>query len=108
MRHQCIDRSNGILHWKDIIDILWGIAEGLERIHADGKIHINPHGGNLLADEKNTSEVRISDVVLNGPCYYQPGPGQIFGVLPYITPEVLRGENYNTASDILYIHLTLL
>ena len=100
MSHQCIDRSNGILHWKDIIDILWGIAEGLERIHADGKVHKNLHGGNLLVDEKNTTEARISDVGLYGPCDIQHENNQVYGVLPYIAPEVLRGENYSAASDI--------
>ena len=36
--YQYLDRSNGILSWSDIIDTLWGIAGGLERIHAEGKI----------------------------------------------------------------------
>ncbi|EXX68696.1 Ssk22p [Rhizophagus irregularis DAOM 197198w] len=59
--YQYLDRSNGILSWRDMIDMLWGIVRGLERIHAEG---------------------------------------QIYGVLPYIAPEVLRGENYTPASDI--------
>jgi len=35
-------------------------------------------------------------------CYtdYQRGEGEIFGVLPYVAPEVLRGEKYTQASDI--------
>ena len=32
--YQYLDHSNGILSWRDIIDTLWGIAGGLERIHA--------------------------------------------------------------------------
>ena len=79
--------------------MLWGIAEGLERIHADGKVHKNLHGGNLLVDKKVYIGTRISDVGLHGPCDRHEN-NQIYGVLPYIAPEILRGENYSTASDI--------
>jgi serine/threonine protein kinase len=79
--YQYLDRSNGILSWRDIIDILWGIAEGLERIHAEGKVHKNLHGGNLLVDEKSTTDTRVSDVGLYGPCHLQSS-NQIYGVLP--------------------------
>ena len=48
--YQYLDRSNGVLSWKDIIDMLWGIALGLERIHSEGKVHGNIHGGNLLVE----------------------------------------------------------
>jgi len=87
-----------------MIDMLWGIAGGLERIHAaKGKVHGNLHGGNLLIeDEKISTDARIGDVGLHGPCYYDENKSlnQKYGILPYIAPEVLRGENYSTASDI--------
>ncbi|PKY38843.1 kinase-like protein, partial [Rhizophagus irregularis] len=101
--YQYLDRHNGILSWKDIIDILQGIVRGLERIHIEGKIHRNLHGGNLLIkDEKITTDARICDVGLYGPSYNlkNKSSNKIYGVLPYVAPEVLRGENYNTASDI--------
>src|SRR6266542_3968533 len=68
--YQHLDRYNGILSWKDIIDISRGIAEGLEKIHAEGKFHKNIHGGNLLVDEKVVTDTRVGDVGLYGPCYY--------------------------------------
>uniref|UniRef100_U9TTA7 Protein kinase domain-containing protein n=1 Tax=Rhizophagus irregularis (strain DAOM 181602 / DAOM 197198 / MUCL 43194) TaxID=747089 RepID=U9TTA7_RHIID len=82
--------------------MLWGIAGGLERIHAEGKIHGNLHGGNLLIeDEKISTDARIGDVGLHGPCNNEnKSSNQIYGVLPYVAPEVLRGENYSPASDI--------
>ncbi|PKY53119.1 hypothetical protein RhiirA4_471163 [Rhizophagus irregularis] len=46
--YQYLDRSNGILSWINIIDTLWEIARGLKKIHAEGKVHRNLHGGNLL------------------------------------------------------------
>ncbi|RIA92040.1 kinase-like domain-containing protein [Glomus cerebriforme] len=98
--YQYLDRSNGILSWRDIIDILWGVAEGLEKIHAEGKVHKNLHGGNLLVDEKVTIDTRVSDVGIHGPCSENKSSNQIYGVLPFIAPEVLRGENYTASSDI--------
>jgi serine/threonine protein kinase len=97
--YQCLDRSKGVLSWKNIIDRLSGISGDLERIHAEGKVHRNLHGGNLLFDCA-TGNVRISDIDLYGPCHENLSPNQIYGVLPYTAPEVLRGENYTTASDI--------
>src|ERR1044071_9879196 len=99
--YQYLDHCNGILPWRDIIDMLWGIAGGLERIHDEGKIHGNLHGGNLLVeDEKVSTDARISDVGLHGPCNYEnKNSNQIYGVLPYVAPEVLRGKSYSTKSD---------
>src|SRR6266496_6344889 len=101
--YQYLDSSKGFLTWKDIIDILWGIAEGLEKIHAEGKVHRNIHGGNILVDEKAVTDSRVSDVGFYGPCcYYDKDEtlNQIYGVLPFIAPEVLRGESYRAASNI--------
>ena len=92
--------TNGILSWTNTIDTLRGIAKGLERIHADGKVHKNLHGGNLLIeDERVSTDARIADVGLYGPCNRQEND-QIYGVLPFVAPEVIRHKNYSTASDI--------
>ncbi|CAB5386676.1 unnamed protein product [Rhizophagus irregularis] len=57
---RCLDRSNGILFWRDMIDMLWGIAGSLERIHSEGKVHKNLHGGNLLIEDKKISSMLLS------------------------------------------------
>jgi serine/threonine protein kinase len=105
--YQYLDSHNGILPWRIIMNILRGIAEGLKKIHIKGKIHKNLHGGNLFIDEEitDTGDVgivaRIGDVGLYGPCYHEnKNSDQIYGVLPYIAPEVFRGESYSAASDI--------
>ena len=88
--YQYLDHSNGILSLKDMIDMLWRIAGGLKKIHAEGKVHKNLHGGNLLIeDEKISTDARIGDAGLYGPCYVEnKNSNQIYGVLPYIAPEV--------------------
>src|SRR6266480_3939902 len=85
--YQYLDCSNGILSWINMIDTLRGIAGGLERIHAEGKVHKNLHGGNLLVDEKFYIGTRIADVGLYGPCENERSD-RIYGVLSYIAPEV--------------------
>src|SRR4051794_23047057 len=95
--------GDGILPWRDMIDMLWEIAGGLERIHTEGKVHGNLHRGNLLIeDEKVSTDARIGDVDLYGPCNYDENKStnQICGVLSYIAPEIIHGENHSTSSDI--------
>src|SRR5687767_11540614 len=97
--YQYLDRSNRVLSWISMIDTLWGIARGLERIHVkEGKVHKNLHGGNLLVDKNFYLGTRI-DLSLYELCENKR-PNQIYGVLPYIAPEILRGKNYSAASDI--------
>src|SRR4051812_263590 len=101
--YQYLDSHNGILSWKVTIDILRGIARGLDKIHIEGKILRNLHGGNLFFEDENFStDVRIGDVGLYGPSYNfeNRSLNQIYGVLPYVAPEVLRGGFYSAASDI--------
>jgi serine/threonine protein kinase len=42
----------------------------------------------------------ITDFGLSHPANHQKQEGQIFGVLPYIAPEVLRGRPYTKKADI--------
>ncbi|RGB26480.1 kinase-like domain-containing protein, partial [Rhizophagus diaphanus] len=63
-------------------------------IHNAGKVHKDFHSGNILGDEN----MYISDL---GMC--QPANDKkegVYGVLPYMAPEVLRGYQYTKAADI--------
>ena len=42
----------------------------------------------------------ISDFGLSGPANEQKSDDEVYGVLPYIAPEVLNGEAYASSSDI--------
>ncbi|CAI2188965.1 1371_t:CDS:2, partial [Funneliformis geosporum] len=59
-----------------------------------GYCHKNFHSGNISQD------AFISDSGLTGPADKQKSDDQIYGVLPYIAPEVLNREPYTLASDI--------
>jgi serine/threonine protein kinase len=70
---------------------------GLKRIHQKGLIHKDFHSGNILTD---SGDSLITDLGLCRPANYKKEEGKIFGVLPYIAPEVLKGKPYSQASDI--------
>ncbi|GES83281.1 kinase-like domain-containing protein [Rhizophagus clarus] len=75
------------------------IANGLLDIHNAGKVHKDFHLGNILYD----GSTYISDL---GMCQsandeMQPIKNEgVYGVLPYIAPEVLRGYQCTKAADI--------
>src|ERR1043165_1870885 len=71
------------------------IAMGLLNIHDAEKVHKDFHPGNVLLYEEIPV---ISDLGLCQPANNEEKVG-IFGVLPYVAPEVLRGHQYTKASD---------
>ncbi|RIA81905.1 kinase-like domain-containing protein [Glomus cerebriforme] len=87
------------LSWFDKINNLFWIAEGLKLIHANKLIHRDLHIGNILY----TSNACITDMGLCKPADYiatENTKNSTYGVLPYIAPEILRGQNYTKAADI--------
>ncbi|KAG9290137.1 hypothetical protein G9A89_010443 [Geosiphon pyriformis] len=91
--------------WYDKLDTAYSIASGLEHIHSTGLVHRDLHSGNIL--QLYTFRVTIGDLGLCQPTNYEATTTtitteekKIFGVIPYIPPEVLRGEKFTTAGDI--------
>ncbi|CAG8785429.1 525_t:CDS:2, partial [Dentiscutata erythropus] len=65
--YEFLDRNKGIISWRDMVDMLWGIASGLEKIHSENLFHSNLHGGNLLIeDETISTDAKIADIGLHG------------------------------------------
>src|SRR5688572_4230748 len=50
-----LDEAKGMLRWRDIVEILWGISGGIIYIHENGFVHGNLHGGNLLVENETDS-----------------------------------------------------
>ncbi|GES86453.1 kinase-like domain-containing protein [Rhizophagus clarus] len=75
------------------------ISTQLEAIHKLNLVHGDFHSGNLLCHDHEL--ITISDL---GLCrlvnhdYHKKN--EIYGILPYMAPEVLRGKSYTKAADI--------
>jgi serine/threonine protein kinase len=82
--------------WKQKLHMLYKIISGLKEIHKQNLIHCDFHDGNILVDEEN--KVYISDLGLSRPV--KSLLKQNYGVIPFMAPEVLRGNPYIPASDI--------
>ncbi|GBC06426.1 hypothetical protein RclHR1_06820005 [Rhizophagus clarus] len=74
------------------------IVTGLLNIHIAEKVHKDIHPGNILIN----MSAHISDLGMCQPVNNEEQTAKkgIYGVLPYIAPEVLRGYQYTKAADI--------
>ncbi|EXX69263.1 Sps1p [Rhizophagus irregularis DAOM 197198w] len=87
---------------KDYIMVL-DYAKGLKLIHEKNMFHRDFHTGNILVLDNSlrisNEHIFISDMGLSGKVD-NTDKTSIYGVTPYIAPEVLRGEPYTQAADI--------
>jgi serine/threonine protein kinase len=83
--------------WSEKIRYLYWIIVYLRDLHQLGYCHKDFHSGNIL---QIGYESYISDFGLSGPSNKQKSDDKIYGVLPYIAPEVLNKEPYTLSSDI--------
>src|ERR1051325_1570630 len=104
---QHLNISFNSLNWSDKLWCLHNIVFGLNVIHEKGLIHHDFHSGNILNNsvDRDSRDIYslITDLGLCKPANVKPSQGgdkQVYGVLPYVAPEVLRGKKYTQASDI--------
>ena len=86
-------RHNKQLSFKEILSCLYAAANGLSSIHKKGLVHRDLHSGNILGHGW------VADLGLSRPANLS-NEGKIYGVLPYVAPEVLRGKQYTQPADI--------
>ncbi|POG77281.1 kinase-like domain-containing protein [Rhizophagus irregularis DAOM 181602=DAOM 197198] len=97
---QHLNNSFNSTKWDEKLKILQDIAKGLAYIHENGLIHRDFHCGNILKEE---NYALITDLGLCRPANVKPSQNErkeLYGVLPYVAPEVLRGKEYTQESDI--------
>src|SRR5436190_17013240 len=91
-------RSNIMLH---VRYELWAISAGLNFIHERDLIHGHLHGGNILIEcEMESIDAKVTDTGLHGPVDKQVPSQQIYGVVPFVAPEIFNGNTATKASDI--------
>ncbi|RIB25502.1 kinase-like domain-containing protein [Gigaspora rosea] len=85
--------------WYRKVRELWYIAQGLKAIHDADLVHKDFHSGNILFNTF-TRRPAIGDLGLCRPVNEGLDEKPVFGVLPYVAPEILLGKPYTKASDI--------
>src|SRR5207249_9753626 len=75
------------------------IIQGLGKIHEKKMVHCDFHTGNILLKNYYGYNSYISDMGLCGEVGNMDATN-IYGVMPYVAPEVLRGNPYTQAADI--------
>jgi serine/threonine protein kinase len=85
------------LSWKNKLKSLYNLFNALNELHQKGFVHHDFHTGNILI--KNGNWPYISDM---GLCREAGNIDEtkIFGVMPYVAPEVLKGKPYTQAADV--------
>ncbi|EXX63007.1 kinase-like domain-containing protein [Rhizophagus irregularis DAOM 181602=DAOM 197198] len=89
--------------WKQKLFNLYKIIDGLNDIHKKNLIHYNFHDGNILCNEykENIYGIYISDYLeLHQLTKFFFKKNNIYGVIPFMAPEILKGQPYTQASNI--------
>ncbi|RHZ84197.1 hypothetical protein Glove_84g55 [Diversispora epigaea] len=99
--HESLAKTFWDLGWKEKIDILYSIVLGLEILHSENLVHCDLHGGSIL----NCDLILVidldsckpeNDLIINS----NNKNNIIYGSIPYIPPEVLRGNEFTREGNI--------
>ncbi|CAB5388878.1 unnamed protein product [Rhizophagus irregularis] len=95
-------------NWVGKLSLLSDIVKGLKKIHENEIVHRDFHTGNILisfilnsydGSGNSSSNIYISDMGLCGEVS-NIDKTKIYGVMPFVAPEVLRGKPYTQAADV--------
>ncbi|RHZ61631.1 hypothetical protein Glove_346g147 [Diversispora epigaea] len=109
--HHFINKNFERFAWKSKIDYLNKIVEGIKKIHDKKIIHRDLHSGNILINrygfiKSNNDDYKfpiISDLGFSQPANIDSNisrESQIYGIIPYMAPELFKYKPYSYASDI--------
>src|SRR5205823_11091329 len=83
-----LQNNHSKLTLKNRITIFENLCQSLYEIHGKDLIHCDLHSGNILIQGNCCY---ITDLGLCGPVD-DKSSGKIYGIIPYVAPEVLQGE----------------
>jgi serine/threonine protein kinase len=86
----------------------------LETIHKANFIHRDFHSGNILSsliDDKydcgKRHQWQIGDLGLSQPVDKPSSNNEIYGVIPYIAPEIFKGSSFSKESDVYCVGMIM-
>jgi len=104
------------ISWKNKLNILSYIIKGFYNIHKANIIHKDYHSGNIFTTKDTplgNNEAIIGDLGLSksvlddddseilelSKSVLDDDDSEIYGIIPYVAPEIFRGQKYTKASD---------
>ncbi|UZO05176.1 uncharacterized protein OCT59_025536 [Rhizophagus irregularis] len=86
-------------NWIDKLNILNYIILGLKNMHNANIVHGDIHSGNILLERNfaiigDLAEAKIVSESLDSDY------NEIYGIIPYMDPEIIQGKKYTKASDV--------
>ncbi|PKC66048.1 hypothetical protein RhiirA1_460253 [Rhizophagus irregularis] len=96
--HKYLQKKFRNITWNTKLHILWKISEGLNAIHKKNFVHRDFHSGNILLSTYQSW--LICDLGLSQPSNSTLSKNEIYGVIPYIAPEIFKGSEFSKESDI--------
>ncbi|RIB08110.1 kinase-like domain-containing protein, partial [Gigaspora rosea] len=94
--YKYLRKNFSTLTWETKLQILKDISVKLYSIHKCAYIHADFHSGNVLQDQQSY----IADLGLSKKNDENDTEDNIYGVMPYVAPEVLLGQKFTKAADI--------
>ncbi|GBB99171.1 hypothetical protein RclHR1_03440004 [Rhizophagus clarus] len=89
------------ISWKAKLNKLECISLGLKRLHDVNIIHQDYHSGNIFIDTVSYIGAVIGDFGISKSAIESSNDdNEVYGIIPYVAPEVLQGQKYTKASDI--------
>ncbi|RGB42699.1 kinase-like domain-containing protein, partial [Rhizophagus diaphanus] len=73
--------------------------KGLTNLHDSNIIHQDYHSGNIFSKETKRSSAITGDFGLSKSAI-ESSDDEVYGIIPYVAPEVFQGQKYTKASDI--------
>ncbi|RIB29362.1 kinase-like domain-containing protein [Gigaspora rosea] len=88
------------MDWRDKLNLLQCIASDLLIIHSQDLIHRDLHSGNILLNSLKSAYIADLGLSITANIESISNSDGIYGILPYIAPEVLKKHPYTKESDI--------
>src|SRR6185312_14290690 len=96
-----LDQNINKLTWRRKVRHLRDIAWYLIKIHHEGLVHCDLHGGNIVLHDSNVQSLPfICDLGLSRPANSRESNSTVQGVLPFIAPEVFHTCKFTQKSDV--------